>query len=456
MSKEREVSRRALIQWGLATGAALGVSPSRIVEIFERTAGRGIAEAAAATPTKRSVHLRAGNGGLAYYTLLWPHNDVAATAGQNPATTWPFTPAETSVVQGTGGKLTLGVNTPFATNEPAKQMTAFMAGSNEQHTNNPNSIVRSLSGNSMFAIASLLQTANPTVVPVITVDDVQLGTAPGAPRAAVVQTGRDIVGLFNSAASRTSGLLDKMRYTGHADLYRAHFETLAQLNRAAGLTTTRDAYSTARAAARFVGTNLAAQLAITPADEAAYGIDGTMRADLQDIARTLIVTAKAFQLRLTSSVILPALRDDPHTAFQNVTQLRTDTAKLKGVLDAFMTDLRNRTDSITQTPLSENLVITIEGDTPKDPLNRNNWGDNTNQNSNWIYVYGGGRLKSGWFGEYDHNGNVRGFDPATGAATAYDGDQQAQAVAGAVAYAIIGDKRRVGDFTRIDISGLIV
>lgn len=454
---ERELTRRALIQYGLAASAALGVSQSRFASILERTAGPRVAEAATDMPTKRSIHIRAGDGGLAWFTLLWPHNDIAAGAGGNPVTTWPHAAADTRQIAGTGGPLTVGPNTPFASADPARQMTAIMAGRNEAHTRNPNSIARSLNGNSMFAICALLQQASPTVIPAITVDDVQLGSAPGAPRPAVVPTGVDIVGLFNSAASRAGGLLERAHYAGHADLYRAHFETLAQLNRAANRTTTRDAYSTARSAAQFLGQNLAAQLAITPTDEAAYGIDETMRDDVAAVARTLIVTAKAFQLRLTSSVVLPGLRDDPHTAFTNPTTLQSTAAGLRRVLEAFMADLASRTDDITHEKLSDNIVMTIEGDTPKTPMDRTNWLDNTPGDSNWVYVYGGGKLKTGWFGGIDRNENVRGFDPSTGAPTAYDGDLQAQAAVAAVAYAVTkGDIRRVQDFSRTDISGLVV
>src|SRR5688572_5122457 len=301
--QERELTRRALIKYGLAAGAALGVSQSRIMEIFERYAGPGIAQAAAATPTKRSIHIRAENGGLAWFTLLWPHNAIAAAAGSNANTTWPFTAAQTQRITGTAGQLTPGPHTPFAANEPGKQMTAFMAGSNEAHMPNPSSIVRSVNGNSLFAIVSALQQASPTVIPVITTDDMVLGTAPGAPRAAVVPRGEDIVGLFNSAASRAGGLLEKAKFGHHADLYRAHYETLAQLNRAASRTTTRDAYATGRSAAQFLGKNLAAELAITPADLTAYGIDGTTPPVVAEMGRTLIVAAKAFQMRLTSSVV---------------------------------------------------------------------------------------------------------------------------------------------------------
>jgi len=454
---ERELTRRALIKWSIATGVALGVSQTRILEILDRHGGRGIAEAASANPTKRSVHLRGVNGGIAWFTLLWPHNAIAAAAGSNSNTTWPFAAAQTRKITGTGGELTLGPNTPFANLEPNRQMTVFMAGSNEAHTDKPVTITRSLNGNSLFAIMSALQQASPTVIPMINVNNFDLGTAPGAPRAAVVPTGDDIVGLFNSAASRAGGLLEKAKYAGHADLYRAHYETLAALNRASNRPTTHAAYATARSAAAFLGRNLAKELEITPADLSAYGIDGTMRPEVAAIGRTLIVAAKAFQLRLASSVVLPTLDDDPHGAFQDIPTLNNTTAGLKRVLDAFLADLGNRKDPITNTPLSDEIVMTIEGDTPKTPLDRTQWLDPTPANSNWMYVYGGGKLKTGWFGGITPNGTTTGFNPTTGASTAYNGDLQAKAAVGAVAYAVTrGDIRAVQDFTRLDISGLIV
>ena len=69
----------------------------------------------------------------------------------------------------------------------------------------------------------------------------------------------------------------------------------------------------------------------------------------------------------------------------------------------------------------------------------------------------GGKLKTGWFGGIDRTGAVTGFDPATGAAAAYDGDRQAKAACAAVAYAIArGDLRAVQDISRIDIAGITV
>lgn len=451
--RDREVTRRALIQWSLAAGAALGVSRAGVLDVLERSGGSSIAAAAAVTTTKRSVHLRGVNGGLAWFQLLWPHNDIAVARDSNAAI--PFhLPGEHSSVAGTGGALTLCTDSPFRALPPERQVTAFMAGSNEAHTSKPRSIARALNGQSVFAIAAVLQARNPGVVPVIAVGDSEYGSAPGSPAAAVVPTGADIVGLFNSAASRAGSLLAT---TSHADLYRARYATLAALNRAADRSTTRSAYATGRSAARFLGTNLAAQLAIQPADEQRYGIDAAMRPEIAEIGRTLIVAAKAFQLGLTSSLILPALRDDPHEAFNDPTALRRSTTGLQKVLDGFMADLASRTDSVTGGKLSDDIVLTIDGDTPKTPLDRNNWLDDTPANANWMYVYGGGKLKTGWLGGVDRTGVTTGFDPATGRPKAYDGDLQARAACAAVAYAIArGDLRAVQDFSRLDISGIIV
>jgi len=73
-AEQQDVSRRALIKWTVAAGAALGVSRSRVFEILEKTAGTGVAFAASAAPTARSVHCVMGNGGLAWTRQLWPNS----------------------------------------------------------------------------------------------------------------------------------------------------------------------------------------------------------------------------------------------------------------------------------------------------------------------------------------------------------------------------------------------
>ena len=479
--QQREVSRRALIKWSLAAGAALGVSRATVLEVLEKAGGKHVVEAAAATPNKRSVHIRGGTGGIAWYQLMWPHNDVAAA--HRAAGSWPFAAAQTTTITGNGGTLTRGPQTPWASLDAAHQVTAVMAGTNEIHNANPNAVVRSLTTGSLFAIASVLQADIPSVVPVIAVGNVDFGNGPGAPLPAGALTADAIVGLFNSAASQAGGLL---AISGHADLYRAQYETLATLNRASTLSTTRAAYHTGRASAKFLGTNLASKLAYrtnasrTGPDDVLYGMaagspfdsisnnnndtGGPRRDQLANFGKSLAAAAKAFELGLAASIVLPSIEDDPHGAFQ-ANALTTDAAAtlatMKTMLDGFMTDLAARRDSVTNEPLANNVVITIEGDTPKDPNTNSGWPDQTPGQSNWIYILGGGRLKSGWFGGVDRSGGVQGFNPATGAAIASPNGAaqaaQAQAAVAATAYAITnGDIRRVQDFTSLDISALIV
>jgi hypothetical protein len=455
--REHEVSRRALIRWSLAAGAALGVSRSRIAEVLERSAGTGVALAATAVSTKRSVHIRAPIGGLAWFQLMWPHTEVALEG--NPTYAW-HRPGEATVVPNTFHKLVRGPHTPFETIDGTKQVTAFMAGRNETHDPNPTSIVRALNGSSLFALAASLQRTNPSLVPVFAIDNLAYGSAPGAPPVAVVPDARGIVDLFNSAAARAGGLLAGEE---HDATFRASYTALAGLNRAADRSTTKLAYGTGRDAARFVGMDLSARLAITAEDRARYGIDvGLMPADVIALGEALIVSAKAFQMGLTQSVLVPGPRDDPHTAFNSMPDLSFKMAGLRGVLDAFMADLDAMTDDVTGAKLSDDIVITIDGDTPKTPLVAAGWSDETPGNSNWMYVYSGGLIKSGWFGGIAPGPTleepiVTGFDPASGEIIAEpDPDAQAKAALGAIAYAIAkGSPTRVAELADVDYAGLV-
>lgn len=404
---------------------------------------------------------------------MWPHNDVAAA--KNTAFAWPqqfFSGTQTRTLTGVGGQiLTVGPRTAMASLDPAKQWTAVMGGANEQHTNTPISINKSVGNGSMFAIASALQNQITSVVPVISVTDQDFGSAAGAGAPSVVPGADDMVGLFNSVASRAGKLLASS--TNHADLYRAQYQTLAALNRASNLSTTKTAYHTARNAAGFLGTNLAAQLQLSAADLTAYGLDSTefaaingnsgngpQKTMVETFGKTLAVTAKAFALGLTSSVIVPAMSDDPHGAFGTGGQLTANSmnvlVSLQRIVDGFMADLATKRDKVTNELLSDNIVITIEGDTPKTPVDNNTWPDATPMNSNWGYIYSGGSLKSGWFGGIDRTNAAKGFNPATGAVANLDNVGGAKALVTAAAYAIAkGDKRRVGDFSSLDISGMI-
>jgi len=449
--EEHELTRRALIKWSLAAGAALGVSRSGVIEILEKTAGKGLAFAASELPTCRSMHLFAGNGGFAWFQLLWPHYDVATANNANLSF---HAPGQGKLFQGTNKPLAYGPDTPWQNLSPARQMTAFMAGSNETHTATPTSMV-GLNGNNIFAVVGALQSGSPSVVPVITIGNVNYGTAPGAPLATAVTAATGMVDLFNSAASRAGGLLSN---TTDANLYKAHYDAFAQLNRAANRSTTKQSYVTASGAAQFLGTNLAAKLQIQPDDLTRYGISGNTRGNVAAIGRAMIISVKAYQLGLTNAVLLPAMNDDPHGAFSGTAPNRdVDIVpkQLKTIFDAFMADLTTKTDDVTKRALADDFVLSIHGDTPKDPTNPNGWPDGTPQGANWTYIWGGGHLKTGWFGGIDRNGNVKGFDP-NGADAAYSAANTAKYSTASLAYAIAKrDDRLISPFANgLKIAGV--
>ena len=442
--RRREMTRRGLIKWTLAGAAALGVKPWRAFEVLETVGGTALAADAACTPTNRSVHIIAGNGGLAWFQLLWPHNDVAAA---NNAQFAFHAPGQQTMAAGTDKPLTLGPQAPYKTLDGKKQMTVFMAGRNETHTQTPASSSVIATGVSVFAAASVLQATNPTLVPVIAVDNAPFGTAAGAPALARVPGPDDNLGLFNSAVSRTGGLLEQ---STDADLYDASFKAMMSLNAAARNPGMKRSFTTGKSAAALLGTNLASRLAITSDDMTRYGVTAGTPTRLLDIAKTLIVTAKAFAMGLSNSVVLPALRDDPHGAFNDMNNLTNTVTTLGKILDGFHADLMSKDDpTCAGGKLGDSYVMSIHGDTPKNPLQRGGWPDGTPGNSNWVYVLGNGMLRTGWFGGIRRDGSVVGWDSTTGNDANVASTTTANQAAAAIAYAVAkGDMRRVNEFYR--------
>ena len=186
------------------------------------------------------------------------------------------------------------------------------------------------------------------VIPVITRRRRRRRHRARAPARRVVPTGNDIVGLFNSAASRAGGLLDKA-HAGHADLYKAHYDALAQLNRAANRTTTRAPTRPRSSAAQFLGTNLAAQLA-----------DHARRPDrLRHRRHACAPNARRY--RAHADRHREGVQAGPHQlgrpagACATIRTARSTTRRRSHrprrasskIFDGFMTDLGNRTDDIT-------------------------------------------------------------------------------------------------------------
>jgi hypothetical protein len=442
-------SRRNFIKWTAAIGAAVGLDRVGYLNFLADSAGHAVAQEAACTATCKSVHIVAGDGGFAWFQLLWPHVEIAKSGNDN------FAFHAFGQVQDapSDNPSVFGPHTPWKDrNDPTKLISAFMAGQNQTHTRTPLSAAQVGGGSSMLAVAGAIQRATPSLVPVITVDDVPYGTAPGAPSQTNVGNAAAMVDLFNSAASRVTLAIES-----DAALYEVYYKAYLGMVRAANRPTYQHSLNVGKSASNFLGKNLAAKLVPLDDDLNRYGINDGTPTKLSELGRTLITTAKAFKLGLTQSVVVPAMRDDPHGAFNNMGVLNSTTDALCRYLNQFLIDLDvNEPGCTSGSKLSDSVIITVHGDTPKDPRNRSGWPDGTPGNSNWMYVMGNGYLKTGWFGGIRANGNVNGFDPATGEnIPGQSANATSNAASAAVAYAIArGDAKRVADFNGLNISGI--
>jgi hypothetical protein len=437
-------ARRDFIKWTIGLGAALGLRPWKVFEVQESIVGKALADSAACASVNRFVGFSCGNGGFAWCTQLWPHLAQATLAG---SAFYAIGQAKPQVKGDGDHDMLLG---PAAPAFAGKRMTVFVGGKNETHTQSPVSASTVATGIGMFAAAAALQTSSPTLVPAITVGgNLGFGVAPGAPMAAAVPNPAGMVDLFNSASSIAGGALAN---AADAALFEAYYKANLSLHAAAARPTMTAGIRTGKVAANLIGKNLASQLRPTADDLGRYGITGNTPAKLSSIANTLITTAKAFSLNLTSHVMLPAFLDDPHGAFQNLTTLQQTVEGFGKILDAFMADVMAIADPMCAgRKIGDNLVMAWVGDTTKDALTQGGWPDGTMGNHNLIYVLGNGFLKTGWFGGINAQKQLETWDPVTGANSVggMTSAQLAAPAAAAVLFAVAkGDMRRVQDFYR--------
>ena len=457
--RSRRMHRRNLIKWSLATGAALGLPVWKTFEVLEDTGGYALAGAAACRETNRSVHIQAGRGGLGWFTLLYPHPDLARAANSS------FSYHDTGnfvEVSEAARDLVLAPVAPQAALSPAKQVTCILGGSIRVHTRTPTLTSTIRSDTSVFAACAAMQLSSPVPVPVITVGNQSLGTADGAPRAASVPDAGSMISLFDSVASQMGGALERPE---DAELFQAYYNAFLSLNAAAGKPGTARAVATAQDAARLLGTNHAAELTPTIDDRNNYGLNRTSNERLHQLGEALIITAKAFKLQLTNMVVLPAFQDDPHSALfgsNNLNETKIEVGVLGQMLDQFFLDLAVPDETCAGTTILDNTVLSIHGDTPRTAFQRRNWPDDSAGECNITFVYGAGHLQSGWFGSVDRSGpeHIQLWDPATGANRPFDPvlrREHGKRAAAAVAYAVArGDRARVDELTgQLEISGLV-
>ena len=444
-------ARRNFLRFTAAAGAVLALDRAKVLDVVADSGGTAMADEASCSATCRSVSIVAGDGGFAWFQLLWPHTEIATSNDGGFAF---HAQGKQIKATDTDRPFYYAPESPWQGLDKGKRISAFMAGTNQTHTPTPMSAATLGAGQSMLAAIASIQRATPSLLPVIAIDPVNFGTAPGAPDIAKVGNAAGLVDLFNSAASQAILSAPK-----DAALFEAYYKAFLGLNKAAGRSTWARPLRTGKAASNFLGKNLAAQLLPSAQDLSDYGIDGGTPNKLKEIGNALITTAKAFRLGLTQSVIFPAMRDDPHGAFGDMNQLQATVGSLGKMLDAFLTDLGAQQDPVcTSRSLADTVVMTVHGDTPKDPRNRNGWPDGTPANSNWLYVMGNGYLKTGWHGGVRADGSVDGFDPSTGKDMPGQSSDSTSAAAGAAAaFAVAkGDMKRVRDFyTGPSIDGIV-
>lgn len=447
--------RRNFLRLMGVAGAAFALERSKLLNFIADEGGSALADGAACSTVNRSVHIHAGNGCFGWYQLLWPH--VAIAQADNPS--FAYHAGSASTLFYTGDKpFAYAPEAPWvAAGAPTRPVTAFMSGENETHTLTPTKSNKVASNATLCGTVAAIQRDQPVLLPVIGVGPVALGDAPGAPAVATVPTGLAMVDLFNSAASQATLLLKE-----NQGLYETYYKAVLGLREAAGRPTWSHQLEITKKAANLLSRNLKAQLEPTQADLDAYGI-GTLnpgisnaaaKEKLTNLGRTLITTARAFKLGLTNSVMI-ATTDigtgddqftDPHKAFLNMTQLQAIVATFGQMFNAFYNDLSASPDPTCQSQtLDKSVIFTVHGDTPKTPRQTDAWPDGTEQNSNWLYVMGGGYVKNGWYGGIDADGSVRGFDPTTGMDVAGQASNvTTNAACASVAYAVAkGNMSRV-------------
>jgi hypothetical protein len=453
MKDLRGPSRRDFLKMVGAAGAAFGLQRSHVLNYLLDEGGSALADTACAT-ANRSVHIIGGNGSVAWFQCLWPHLDVADQANAGKGFAYHSYDVPGTLVAAAGG------NNPFfyapeapwmSGGMPKYPVTAFMAGKNETHTQTPTTPAIVASNASMLGTVASIQRQSPVLVPVIGVVPLNFGAAPGAPSISTVPSAAGMVDLFNSSASQLTLAAQKDR-----QLYETYYKAILGLREAAGRPTWARYLDTTKTAANLLGKNLSTQLTPSATDLTTYGVSGLAgsaissagQAKLQNFGRALITTARAFKLGLTNCVIIglsPGATSettftDPHVVFSpgNKTLLK-DTVKFLGMmLDAFYNDLATAPDpACMASMLDKTTILTVHGDTPHTPLQGDAWPDATPGDSNWLYVMGGGYLKTGWFGGVHADGTVDGFDPTTGTAVPGQPSNNTSTSAGAaVAYAV--------------------
>lgn len=334
-----------------------------------------------APPPLQALHIMAGVGSFAYFQLLWPQVEIALADNPSFATLEPSSEGVLIPGDASGNKEWFATSmapwidangVPF----PGMEITAFLSGGNRTHTYTAGAILTLASGFGFYASPLTYRRMPAAPFPIVAVPrGIEFGAAPGA--------------LLPSVAMSNDLLIA---------LYAADGPDLTP----------------------------------TPEELALFDIANAPAPGLADFGRSLIIATKALTSNLSNVIVVSMPGLDPHGAFADIPYTTSVVTYLQTVLNGVYELLRT---PWAGTPSHvDRVLITVQGDTPKNPLVRAGWPDSTPGGSNWIYVVGKGYLKHGWFGRIHATGTVSGYDPATGMD---DPDRSSSSTEGQTAAAIV-------------------
>lgn len=464
MTQQRDISlrgssRRDFIRGVFAASAALGLGPLRALEMLEKMGGSALADQA---KPYFMVNLILGTGALSRATVIWPVRQVIENNQDQFAIDGPVNSRFQKARLATGRTLYNRVVDGKAVFVD-KPWSVFVAGQSQAHSTfqnfNGNTVQITQGGNAnLFAASATIQSALHALIPAIGVQ--RNGQSPifapapaGTPAPSNVPDGQAMVGLFSSAAST---LMTRLAPAGNRDLFQQYYSAFLGLAKWAGRPTYERVKGDVSTALGLVVKNLATELQVKPGQVADWGGNIAQSDErLRAITEVLIVTANAFRLGLTSQVTLPAFNDDPHGAFAgDPTPLFDGLAR---VLQSFQVACDQIKDPVkSDKRIGERLIMTISGDTTKDPFQRSGWPDGTPGGMNLLFVQGNGLIPAGWFGDVNPGGRVN-WDPETGK---NDGNVPTatctSAACGAVLFAVSGgSKDAVRQFYNGPLDGVI-
>ncbi|MBS2018066.1 MAG: hypothetical protein JST00_34655 [Deltaproteobacteria bacterium] len=314
-------------------------------------------------PAQRTVHILAGNGGFAWFTLLWPLPPVITA----PTADTAYDDVTKAASVGTTGHplyvRKVGSRPLWEGTGSHPMPSAFVAGSNQTHTNLPTTTRLSGSGTDAVVAGAEAQKALTPLVPVLSIA-YQPSPATGV-----------------TVALKLEDAIAALKAKGMTAAQEAELQTDANIL-------------------------------------ASWGVDTATSTNVRDLATRLLFAANAFRLGLVGTVLLPGTNDDPHGAFTDVTVATTMADRLTRILDGFYTELAKSNEPRCghggkALSLADNVVTVVSGDTPKNSFARSGWPDGTAGNSNLLYVRANGWLVPGWFGSVTSAARTN-FDPDTG------------------------------------------